>query len=1160
MKGDYAQVPYGTLVIKETKAPAGYEVSDDTWLVTFTEGSDGNVVRTWYDGKGNKLGTAAGVSVGNTRDPGTAAILEPVENPTLKTTALDKTTGLHEGNYQGDKTVVKDTVSIGKIVKGQTYTVRGTLMDKDTGKALKDADGKKITAEKTFTATKTSAKQTLSFTVDGSIAKGKEIVVYERLYWMDGNEEVLRASHTNIGDVNQTVTYPIIGTMATDKATGTHEGNASAETVTVNDAVAYSGLIVGNKYTIKGTLMDGDTGLPLKDVDGGTITKSKTFTAKESDGTLNIRFTVPGSIAMGKSIVVFEDLYSQDKLIVAHEDLTDTQQTVNYPEIHTSACDDITRTDEGYAGVTVNITDTVSYGQLTIGSTYTLKGVLMDKATGKQLTDGDGNPITGMATFTAEDSTGTIDVHFSCDGSLVEGRSVVVFEELYSGDLEKPVAEHKDINDASQIVTYPGIHTTALDGITCTHEGLAEGTVTVNDTVSYTGLKAEEIYTITGTLYDKATGKALLDTDGKAITVTKEFTAEDTTGETTVTFEVPAELVAGKHIVAFETCSRDGNDIAVHADIKDADQTVTYPEMDTVATDMENGTHFASTGDTVTITDAVSYKGLTPGHEYILGTTFVNGATGESIAIAKVKEAEGTTDIEKDVTSDSDTIAGEKTDAEKEGTKAKADVPEDETAAPSVTTVFIPESESGTAYVTFTVNRADILGTPAVVFEKIYASEDGEKTILIGNHSDITDEDQTIYIPEIGTTATDAATGEHEGLADGTVTINDTVSYKALKAGEEYTVTGTLMNKATGKAIPDKDGKAVTSSVTFTAKESDGEVEVVFEVPSELVAGKKVVAFETVTYEGLEIAIHSDIEDEGQTVSYPAISTTAKDARTGSKMVLKEQEMQITDTVKFTNLIPGQRYRLAGTLYDTETGKAITVGGKTVQAAGYFKTDKTNGTAAITFTFDGTDLNTDRITVFEKLYAVYTDKDGSETLKEVAHHEDLTDTSQTVSIPSLGTKASVNGGNSAVANGTVTVKDTVSYKGLVRGETYKVSGTLMDKSTGKALIVNGKAVTGETVFTAASESGTAEVTFVFDATGLGGKSLVVFEKLYLVDNGTDKEIGHHEDLTDSGQTVSLTAPVTPPQTGDGTPLGAMMVLMSIGVAGLVFVIIRRRKA
>ena len=140
-----AVVPYGTLVIQETKAPAGYEVSDDTWLVTFTEGSDGNVVRTWYDGKGNKLGTAAGVSVGNTRDPGTAAILEPVENPTLKTTALDKTTGLHEGNYQGDKTVVKDTVSIGKIVKGQTYTVRGTLMDKDTGKALKDVNDINLT-------------------------------------------------------------------------------------------------------------------------------------------------------------------------------------------------------------------------------------------------------------------------------------------------------------------------------------------------------------------------------------------------------------------------------------------------------------------------------------------------------------------------------------------------------------------------------------------------------------------------------------------------------------------------------------------------------------------------------------------------------------------------------------------------------------------------------------------------------------------------------------------------------------------------------------------------------------------------------------------------------------------------------------------------------
>ena len=136
INGNTPQIPYGTLVIKETKAPAGYEVSDDTWLVTFTEGSDGNVVRTFYSADGKKLDAKKNkIDVDNANTPGTAAILEPVETPTLKTTALDKTTGLHEGNYQGDKTVVKDTVSLGKIVKGQTYTVRGTLMDKDTGKA-----------------------------------------------------------------------------------------------------------------------------------------------------------------------------------------------------------------------------------------------------------------------------------------------------------------------------------------------------------------------------------------------------------------------------------------------------------------------------------------------------------------------------------------------------------------------------------------------------------------------------------------------------------------------------------------------------------------------------------------------------------------------------------------------------------------------------------------------------------------------------------------------------------------------------------------------------------------------------------------------------------------------------------------------------------------
>ena len=86
-----------------------------------------------------------------------------------------------------------------------------------------------------------------------------------------------------------------------------------------------------------------------------------------------------------------------------------------------------------------------------------------------------------------------------------------------------------------------------------------------------------------------------------------------------------------------------------------------------------------------------------------------------------------------------------------------------------------------------------------------------------------------------------------------------------------------------------------------------------------------------------------------------------------------------------------------------------------------------------------------------------------------------------------------------------------------------------------------------------------EVTFSFDAEGLGGHSIVVFEKLF--HNG--KEVTGHEDLTDEGQTITFTAPpvppVNPPKTGDAnTTLPFAVALIAAG-AGLAVLIYRKKR-
>lgn len=120
-------------------------------------------------------------------------------------------------------------------------------------------------------------------------------------------------------------------------------------------------------------------------------------------------------------------------------------------------------------------------------------------------------------------------------------------------------------------------------------------------------------------------------------------------------------------------------------------------------------------------------------------------------------------------------------------------------------------------------------------------------------------------IPELGTTAT--IDGKKEFTANGDITIDDVVSYKNLTVGKEYTISGVLMDKATGKAFL-VDGKEVCSEVTFTPETADGEVTVSFTFDGSVITKEtEIVVFETLYRDGKEIAVHSDIDDKDQTVT-----------------------------------------------------------------------------------------------------------------------------------------------------------------------------------------------------------------------------------------------------------------------------------------------------
>ncbi len=236
--------------------------------------------------------------------------------------------------------------------------------------------------------------------------------------------------------------------------------------------------------------------------------------------------------------------------------------------------------------------------------------------------------------------------------------------------------------------------------------------------------------------------------------------------------------------------------------------------------------------DKVTLTDTVSYTGLVPGKEYKVTGVLMDKKTGEKLLVNG-----------KEITAE---------------------------------TTFIAETKNGSVDVTFIFDATGLHGKGIVVFEDLY-----RENALLATHADINDEGQTVKIknPEIGTKAT--ADGKKEITAD-KITITDVVSYKDLTPGKEYKLTGVLMNKATNDKLL-IDGKEITAEATFTPKATTGEVEMTFTFDArELTVETEVVAFETLYRDGIEIAVHADIEDEGQTVKilplHGSISTIKVDA------------------------------------------------------------------------------------------------------------------------------------------------------------------------------------------------------------------------------------------------------------------------------------------
>lgn len=798
---------------------------------------------------------------------------------------------------------------------------------------------------------------------------------------------------SNSFEVSDTPMEPQIGTSAVNAANGARTACAGEE-VTIEDTVTYHNLIAGEEYVMSGNLVDKETGEVILDAEGKEVTAETKFTAEEDGGTVMMAFTFKADVSMeGRSAVVFETVKREGKTVAEHADPDDEAQTIHFPKIVTTAENSDTKDHQLGRTENARITDKVTYGNLIPGREYKLRGVLMKKTDGSALT-ADGKEAAAEKTFTPDEADGETELTFTCNTEELHENGIVVYEELYDG--ECLIAYHKDINDPQQSVFLPTVTTDACDGDTGKQNMLAAKDRVIVDRITYSGLIAGKTYEISGEVKIKsdgtdfdnaetvpskitgAEGKGSISYDAEKVTFIPDGSeGEPVSGEILVSFAVDASGLEGEDLVAGESVRYKGVDLAVHRDLDDEKQTVHIPRGRTYAVDAQTGIKTSLAAENRVFKDEFTYENLLPGETYRF-TGRVMAAAGEDDRGGAVVEE----------------IPSVMTD-------------ENGNALENGCIEFVPASKDGTLDLYFAIDASSLANRDVTVYETVTLG--GEPVIV----HEALDGSQTVYIPDGATTVVDLETGERIANADEEARIMDTLVYRNLIPGKEYTVAGRVMKKSTCEEIPSsligasfrspegEEGKdqssgqisVMNNTVTFTPDSGDGTLELIFAFDARSLAGENAVVFERVYHDGSEVIVHENIDDEAQTVHFPRIRTAAADEKDSDQRIDHKGTVGIVDEIKFENLLAGAKYRVTGVLMDKSAGKPALAGGKEISGETAFTPEKPDGSVEVIFRFNSSQLRDGEYVAFETLCMI---KDESGDEYEVGSHRDLRDKEQTV--------------------------------------------------------------------------------------------------------------------------------------------------------------------
>lgn len=446
----------------------------------------------------------------------------------------------------------------------------------------------------------------------------------------------------------------------------------------------------------------------------------------------------------------------------------------------------------------------------------------------------------------------------------------------------------------------------------------------------------------------------------------------------------------------------------------------TYPSLETSPTDASGGILPYAPGQSE-LPATVRYDGLVPGQEYVV-----------------------TIRPQILVTSD-------------DGTVSATPVCDQNGNPLTITHSFTPDTPSGSFTVMIPTSGADLSQATVVFFDELATSADPSTPLISHTNAAVLPGVVVSTKPLISTKASESSTGAKTLWCASEISLTDMVGYYNLTPGTTYEIRTSALVKdpTTGESheLTDASGTILTTSQTFTPESPQGILTTTLSLDTTELAGYEVVVCETITLEGVPIAIHNDLQDPAQTlsVSAPTIKGSVVDTSDNNHTLSPSIATTVRDSITYAGLVPGNEYTIRATAMIK--GASAGDGGEEVvpliqddqpiQGEITFIPETSNGTLDLTLTLSSESLAGSTLVIYEDLLS------AGETIT-ANHNPTSANHTLTVATRSFHTTARDAYDKDAVLNVGSEQKAVVTteYRGLVPGDMYSVLTIAMDAHSG----------------------------------------------------------------------------------------------------------------